>query len=301
MAKGGEAAVHSVEAAKKWLATVPIAWMGDEIPIVDAASVPRGLSSDQQNGSVSTAFKVDEKTGDVRPIDMNSKQDGDHAAHAWRKWTKEEILKQIIDKANKDGIPVAAEDMLPERFITDLHGSGQPTSKDLPEIKGHYFNIRLKKDYVPWKAKYRSVPRQLLGRLKKILEKMESMGMIEKGESDTTCALSLLLKADENGNTTIDRVAVNARPLNAQIERDTEQIPVADMLFQFAEGAFIYSALDLVKAFFQVALWKPMRKLAAMHIANPVGTYLIRSMFFGIATSSTAMQQLVEQTVGDDL
>jgi hypothetical protein len=119
---------------------------------------------------------------------------------------------------------------------------------------------------------------------------MESMGMIEKGESDTTCALSLVLKAGADGKTTIDRVAVDARPLNEQIERDTEQIPIADMLFQFAEGAFIYSALDLVKAFFQVSLWKPMRKLAA--IATPLGTYLIRRMFFGIATSSSAMQQL---------
>jgi hypothetical protein len=40
-----------------------------------------------------------------------------------------------------------------------------------------------------------------------------------------------------------------------------------------------------------------MRKLAA--IATPLGKYLIRRMFFGIATSSSAMQQLVEQTVGD--
>ena len=294
----GEAAVNTVTAAREWLSTAPIDWKGDEIPIIDAATVPGGLSKDAVGGSVSIAFKVNEETGTISPIDMNSKQKGDHAAHAWRKFTKKEILDQILEKAQEDGIPLTAA-MLPEGFIDDLHGSGQPESEELPVIKGHYFYIRLKKNYVPWKAKYRSVPRQLLGRLKTILDKMESMGMIEKGESDTTCALSLVLKAGADGKTTIDRVAVDARPLNEQIERDTEQIPVADMLFQFAEGAFIYTALDLVKAFFQVSLWKPMRKLAA--IATPLGTYLIRRMFFGIATSSSAMQQLVEQTVGDDL
>jgi hypothetical protein len=198
------------------------------------------LSKDAVGGSVSIAFKVDGETGTISPNDMNSKQKGDHAAHAWRKWTKKEILDQILEKAQEDGIPLTAE-MLPEGFIDDLHGSGQPESEELPVIKGHYFYIRLKKNYVPWKAKYRSVPRQLLGRLKTILDKMESMGTIEKGESDTTCALSLVLKAGADGKTTIDRVAVDARPLNEQVERDTEQIPVADMLFQFAKGAFIYT------------------------------------------------------------
>ena len=76
---------------------------------------------------------------------------------------------------------------------------------------------------------------------------------------------------------TIDRVAVDARPLNVQIEKNTEQIPVADMLYQFAEGVFIYTALDLVKAFMQVPLWGPHKRLAA--IATPAGTYLIQRIF----------------------
>ena len=98
---------------------------------------------------------------------------------------------------------------------------------------------------------------------------------------------------------TIDRVAVDARPLNAQIEKNTEQIPVADMLFQFAEGVFIYTALDLCKAFLQVPLWRPHRRLAA--IATPAGTYLMNRMFFGIATSSSFCDAMVRETVGPDL
>jgi hypothetical protein len=127
---------------------------------------------------------------------------------------------------------------------------------------------------------------------------MESMGMIEKGESDTTCALSLVLKAGADGKTTIDRVAVDARPLNEQIERDTEQIPVADMLSVCGRSTYILSTRSGESILSSITMEvKPMQKLAAI----PLGTYLIRRMIFGIATSSSAMQQLVEQTVGDDL
>jgi len=294
----GEKAVQSMSKAKKWIEMSPVAWQGDEIPIVDAATVPGGFDEDKPGGALSIAFKVDEKAGTVVPIDMNAKDTGDHAATGWQKWTKEEIVAQILSKAKEDGVPLT-EDMLPKGFIDDLYDSSQPSSEILPAIKGHYFYVRLKKNWTPWAAKYRSVPRALLGRLKKILDKMQSMGLITPGESQTTCALSLVLKKGEDGEMTIDRVAVDARPLNAQIEKSTEQIPVADMLYQFAEGAFIYTALDLVKAFMQVPLWGPHKRLCA--IATPAGTYLLQRMFFGIATSSSFCQAMVRETVGPDL
>ena len=78
---------------------------------------------------------------------------------------------------------------MPEGFIQDLFDSCQPTSEVIPEINRYYFYIRLKKDWTPWQAKYRSVPRALLGRLKKVLDKMQAMGIITPGESQTTCAL----------------------------------------------------------------------------------------------------------------
>jgi hypothetical protein len=193
LVESGEKAVQTKRKAMAWVTRAPVAWMGDEIPIVDAATVPGGLEKDQAGGAVSIAFKVDEKAGTVVPIDINAKDTGDHAATGWKEWKFEEIRDFIVAKCNEAGIPLSV-DMLPEGFIQDLFDSCQPTSEVLPEIKGHYFYIRLKKDWTPWQAKYRSVPRALLGRLKKILDKMQAMGSITPGESQTTCALSLVLK-----------------------------------------------------------------------------------------------------------
>ena len=66
--ESGEEALHSKRKAMTWVTRAPVAWNGDEIPIVDAATVPGGLDRDQVGGAVSIAFKVDEKAGTVVPI-----------------------------------------------------------------------------------------------------------------------------------------------------------------------------------------------------------------------------------------
>ena len=80
LVESGEQASKSLRMAKKWVEDSPLAWMGDEIPIIDAATVPGGLEKDARGGAVSIAFKVDEKAGTVVPIDINAKDTGDHAA-----------------------------------------------------------------------------------------------------------------------------------------------------------------------------------------------------------------------------
>ena len=112
LVESGEKASKSLRMAKKWVEDSPLVWMGDEIPIVDAATVPGGLEKDARGGAVSIAFKVDEKAGTVVPIDINAKDTGDHTATGWKKWTIEEILAAILQKCNEAGVPLT-EDMLP--------------------------------------------------------------------------------------------------------------------------------------------------------------------------------------------
>jgi hypothetical protein len=70
---------------------------------------------------------------------------------------------------------------------------------------------------------------------------MEKMGIISKcGNAEIVCPITLVLKRDEDGNTTINRICMGSRPLNARLEKPSgsEQIPLIDSLYQLCEGAY---------------------------------------------------------------
>jgi hypothetical protein len=132
---------------------------------------------------------------------------------------------------------------------------------------------------------------------------MEDMGIIKRcDDAEIVCPITLVLKKNAEGQTTIDRLCVDARPLNARLKKagGSEQIPLIDMLYQLAEGAYLYTALDAVKSFWQTALFPSHRKYAGF-IPGDGSVWCINRMFIVASTASSVQHTLMCEIVGEDL
>ena len=245
----------------------------------------------------SFTFEYDDKTKTVRPVDGTSdKINQDRAGFGWKSWTKDEIKEHVI----KQSSILSSDKYLLQSWIDNLYKSSQPPTAKLPAVKNHYYYVKLKPNAIPWKARYSSVPRNLMGRLTDIIKSMERMDIIEKTDSaEFTCPITLVLGKDKDGNSTISRLCCDAREMNKQLIVEPESVPNMHELMMHAEGGHIYSTTDLVKSFWETKIAPNSMRYCAFRCA--LGCYLWRRKFFGVRNGSTQQQKLVEEVIGDDL
>ena len=245
----------------------------------------------------SFTFEYDDKTKTVRPVDGTSdKINQDRAGFGWKSWTKDEIKEHVI----KQSSILSSDKYLLQSWIDNLYKSSQPPTAKLPAVKNHYYYVKLKPNAIPWKARYSSVPRNLMGRLTDIIKSMERMDIIEKTDSaEFTCPITLVLGKDKDGNSTISRLCCDAREMNKQLIVEPESVPNMHELMMHAEGGHIYSTTDLVKSFWETKIAPNSMRYCAFRCA--LGCFLWRRKFFGVRNGSTQQQKLIEEVIGDDL
>jgi hypothetical protein len=165
-------------------------------------------------------------------------------------------------------------------------------------VKNHYYYVKLgKPGAVPWKAKYVSTPRNLMGRLREIIESMEKMDIIEKANSARfTCPIALVMGKDKEGNSTISRICCDARSMNENLIVEPEAVPNMHEVMMHAEGGYVYSTTDLVKSFLETKIAPNSTRFCAFRCA--IGCYLWKRKFFGVRNGST---QQMSGITGDDL
>jgi hypothetical protein len=119
-----------------------------------------------------------------------------------------------------------------------LQTAQPPMDKPLvPAVKNRYYDVELKPGAVPWKSKYVSTPRNLMGRLREIIESMEKMDIIEKTDSaEFTCPITLVMGKDKEGNSTISRICCDARSMNEDLIVEPEAVPNMHEVVMHAEG-----------------------------------------------------------------
>jgi hypothetical protein len=108
-------------------------------------------------------------------------------------------------------------------------------------------------------------------------------------------------KHQTEGGTAITRLTIDARECNKALVGDMpEALPTTANPMQHAEGGYVYSTIDLVKAFWQSRIFPPHASRAALRIAGQ--NCALKKIFFGMRFgSSTAFQQLLQDIVGEDL
>jgi hypothetical protein len=192
----------------------------------------------------SYTFEYDEDKKQLKPVDKGMEQvPSDRAGHGWRKWTREEIIEHIMN----DSDVLTDRKYISKEWIDALFKSAQPPTDKLPAVKNHYYYyVKLKPGAVPWKARYVSTPRNLMGRLREIIESMVKMNIIEPMDSaEFTCPITLVMGKDKEGESTISRFCCDARAMNENLIVEPESVPNMHEVMLHAEGGYIYSTTQI--------------------------------------------------------
>ena len=97
----------------------------------------------------------------------------------------------------------------------------------------------------------RNVPIPMREKVKKELDRMESMGIISKVLEPTPWCAGMVVVPKKTGNI---RICVDLKPLNRSVLRETHPIPKVDDILAQLTGATCFSKLDANSGFWQIPL-----------------------------------------------
>jgi hypothetical protein len=111
-----------------------------------------------------------------------------------------------------------------------------------------------------------------------------------------TMPVTLVLAKNDKGETTISRFCIDARQLNKQILDTTpECVPSLNQVLGHAQGAYVYSTFDTVKAFWTSKLWPPDAAKACLNAAGQ--NFILKRLFFGLKTGSSQFHALMTEII----
>ncbi|CAL9704267.1 unnamed protein product [Knipowitschia caucasica] len=152
-------------------------------------------------------------------------------------------------------------------------------------------NIRLKTEAPPRQKSYR-IPERLVPVLKKEIEMMLELGIIEVSSSEWCSPVVLVPKKDDSL-----RFCIDFRYLNSVSLCDPYPMPRIDELVERVGKAKYITTLDLSKGYWQVALSPEVHELTAFR--TPFGMYQFRVMPFGLQGAPATFQRLMDYVLRD--
>ena len=113
---------------------------------------------------------------------------------------------------------------------------------------GEEYHIQLKPEAKPF-AIYtpRHVPLPLRDKVRKELDRMESLGVISRVDQPTPWCAGMVIVPKKNGAV---RICVDLKPLNTSIQREVHPLPTVDETLAQLPGATVFSKLDANSAWF---------------------------------------------------
>ena len=138
----------------------------------------------------------------------------------------------------------------------------------------------------------RRIPHSKRDPLKKELDRMENVGIIEKvplnEPADWVSSLVCVDKPDGS-----IRVCLDPRDLNRAIKREHYPLPLVEDITSSCAGATLFSTLDAEKAFYQIQLDEESSRLLTFN--TPFGRYRYLRMPMGIKSAPEVYQRRMEQ------
>lgn len=150
---------------------------------------------------------------------------------------------------------------------------------------------------VPVRVKPYPAPHHMKETIRKELDKMLEMDIVETSESDYSAPVVLIRKRDGSC-----RFCLDYRQLNKVCVFDAEPMPSVEDLFVKLAGCRYYSKIDLSKGYWQVPLDDDAKRKSAF--STPFGLFQFKRMSFGLmcapATFSRLMRKLLKGLDGLD-
>lgn len=161
------------------------------------------------------------------------------------------------------------------------------------KISDYEYNIKLEADAIPIIEPCRRVAVNLMEPLKKELQKMVELKVIEKVEEPTKWVNSLVIVKKKDGGL---RVCFDPQHLNKAIQREHYYIPRFEDLCSKMSGAKVFSTLDADRAFWQVKLSKESSFYTTFN--TPFGRYKFLRMPYGICSAPKVFHHPFEDMEG---
>ena len=191
-------------------------------------------------------------------------------------------LLQRIDIVNEEDYVTVIKQRYPKLF------------QGLGKLAGKY-KIRLKEDAKPIAL---SAPRRiavpLLPKVKKELQRMESLGVISKQTEPTKWCSGIVVVPKSNDQV---RICVDLTQLNESVYRERHVLPTVEQVLAHISGARYFSKLDANSGFWQVPLDKESSPLTTF--VTPFGRYRFNRLPFGITSAPEHFQRRMMELLGD--
>eukprot|EP00731_Ephydatia_muelleri_P008513 Em0004g851a len=161
---------------------------------------------------------------------------------------------------------------------------------------GPEYTIKLKANTLPYVlSTLRSVPLPLRDKVKKELDRMESMGVISRVDGPSEWCAGMVV-VPKKGSESV-RICVDLRPLNESVLRENFPLPKVDENLAQLSGATVFSKLDANCGFWQIPLAKHVQLLTTF--ITPFGRYCFTKLPFGISCAPELFQKRMSDILQD--
>lgn len=195
------------------------------------------------------------------------------------------VKLNLIQRIDNVSLSFNSINNLISKYSKVFSGLGQFPSK---------YKIILKENVVPHTQPSRRVPQAIYEKLKKKLDNLQALNIIQKVEKPTDWLNPLVIVEKKNGDL---RLCLDPKFLNQAIKREPFLIPTADEIASKLSNKKYFTVLDMKDGYFQVMLDKQSSNLCAF--ATPFGRYKFCRMPFGISSAPEVFQKLNFELFGD--
>ena len=154
------------------------------------------------------------------------------------------------------------------------------------------YHIELKDDVQPVVVPPRKMPYASRVPLKRELDRMEKLGVIEKVEKSTDWVNGLVTVTKPNGKL---HICLDPRPLNQAIKRHHYRLPTAEELISQMHSARFFTKLDASNGYWQIPVDHESSDL--LTFATCFGCYKFNRMPYGIHSASEIFQLEISKII----
>ena len=218
---------------------------------------------------------------------------------------------ELEESTNDDGKALSNDHLLqlpaftPQETLADVHVSSQLEDEQYAQVKRVLSNFKSTltdvpgmtklgqhdiklTDSTPIRSKPYPIPYAMREVVKKEVQTMLDLGVVEPSESPYAHPLVLVNKGDGTYRTCVDM-----RKLNQVTVFDAEPIPLVDDIFVKLSKAHYFSKLDLSKGYWQVPLTESAKPMTAFITHD--GLYQFCTMPFGLVNAPASFSRIMRK------